>query len=86
MSLIFELPSMTSADEFVAAVKTRFGVEAQIFTTNDDAQEHDPFPWVLNPPIVHVDRGYGGGMYPGGGAESEVEALVLEFGGTFVGP
>jgi hypothetical protein len=56
MRLIFEFDEMKRAEEFVAAVKERFGLDGQTFDDADAAFNHDPFPWVLNPPIVHIDR------------------------------
>jgi hypothetical protein len=57
MSLIFiEFPDMQKARAFQEEVKKRYGLEGQVFATADEAHEHDMFPWVQNPPVVHIDR------------------------------
>lgn len=57
MSLIFDsFPNMERAQAFATAVKERYGLDGQVFSDPDKAAEHDWFPWVQVPPIVHIDR------------------------------
>jgi hypothetical protein len=79
MSLIFnEFVNVDRAREFVATVRERFGLEGQVFESEDDAHVHDPFPWVQEPPVTHIDR-------TDLATEEQVIALACEFGGTFLG-
>jgi hypothetical protein len=57
MSMIFEFKQMEQATAFVAAVKERFGLGG--FGPFDDVEEvyrHTLFPFVLDPPVVFIDR------------------------------
>jgi hypothetical protein len=55
MSLIFDkFPNLIKAAEFVQAIEQEFHLARAIFTTQTAANEHDPFLWVLDPPIVHI--------------------------------
>jgi hypothetical protein len=85
MSLIFDsFSSRQQADQFVAAVKTETGLEAKVFDTVDEAQEHDPIPATLAAPVVHIDRPQL--MEERGEAiEHHIEDMVGEYGGRFVG-
>lgn len=57
VSLIFDrFPSHECAEAFRVAVKEKFKLDGQIFDTVTAAQKHDPFPFQLEPPIVHIDR------------------------------
>jgi hypothetical protein len=75
MSLIFDsFPDMQKAHAFREHVKQRFGLAGQVFATDDEAYDHDPFPfWVQEPPVVHIDRVW---------CESatEITAIKLRFG------
>lgn len=81
MSLIFDrFKTEEDARRFIDRVRSDFpGRECQLFLDADAANEHDPFPWVLEAPIVHVDRedDYSG--------EDEIRGLVAEFHGVFAG-
>jgi hypothetical protein len=56
MSLIFDrFPTTAQASSVVDVVRTRFGVDGQVFTDPDDAMNHDPFPLDLDPSIVNID-------------------------------
>jgi hypothetical protein len=80
VSMIFDRsPSRERAEAFRAAVKAAVGLDGQIFDTEAAAHEHDPFPWRLDPPIVHVDR------CDDLDVEDRVERRVALFGGTFAG-
>jgi hypothetical protein len=83
MSLIFDrFPSRAAATMFVAHVQNKFGLAGQIFDDQESAMAHDPFPWVLDPPIVHIDRP---DLDDATEIEDTVAARVEFFGGTFAG-
>lgn len=83
MSMIFDrFPTRERGEAFRAAVKVEIGLDGQVFDTVAAAQEHDPFPFRLDPPIVHIDRS-GEGLT--GAVEKRVIALAASFGGTFAG-
>jgi hypothetical protein len=58
MSMIFiSFPDMQKAHAFREHVKQRFGLDGQVFATDDEAFDHDPCPFfVQEPPVVHIDR------------------------------
>ena len=77
MSLIFDsFSSMERAQAFVAKVKERFGLAGQVFDNSDDARQHDFFPGVQQPIIVHIDRPC---------KIQDDNRMVDEFDGTFIG-
>jgi hypothetical protein len=86
MSAIFDgFDSMDAAREFVAAVRERFGLDGQTFSSAEVAHQHDWFPFRQTPPIAHIDR-------PSSdrddflATEAAVRELVSEFGGgEFIG-
>ncbi len=81
MSMIFDrFPTRARAEAFRAAVKAEFDLDGQVFDTDAAAQSHDPFPFRLEPPIVHVDR-----HDDAAAVEERVIRLVAIFGGTFAG-
>jgi hypothetical protein len=49
---------------------------AQLFRTAHEATAHDPFPWKLEPPIVHVE-------HAGPEVERQVAMLATHYGGVF---
>lgn len=80
MSMIFHrFPNVEEATMFMSAVVTDHGLTCSIYATASAAQEADPFPGELVPPIVHVER------HDGRETEAEVEALVSAYGGRFAG-
>lgn len=80
MSLIFDqFKSREHADKFALDVKQRFGLGTQVFTTEEEAFQHDPFPFDLQAPIVHVDRSEDAGV------ERYVERWATHYGGVFAG-
>ena len=92
MSLIFDrFPSRDKAESFVAVIQKEFNLAGQIFDDSDSAQEHDPFPWVLDPPVVHIDRpdikmdDIDEEIAHNIAIEEAVEDRVTDFGGTFAG-
>lgn len=85
MSLIFDgFPTVAEAGKFVGAVAEQHGLAGQVFTTVEEANSHDPFPFGLAVgPIVHIDRPYD--AVNEADTESAVQGLVTEFGGQFAG-
>jgi len=89
MSLIFDsFPSLERAVAFAGRVmeRYRYRLGAQVFMDARMAHDHDPFPWVQVPPVVHVDRNW---LDTGEDVEFDIEEqireLVDEFGGTYIG-
>lgn len=81
MSLIFDkFPNRAQAEAFGAYVTLRFARVVRVFDTQTEADEHDPFPFYLVPPIVHVERTHDGFQL-----EDEIERSVAQFGGSFAG-
>jgi hypothetical protein len=80
VSMIFDrFPSRDRTEAFRAFAKDEFGLDGQVFDTDDAAQEHDPFLYRLDPPVVHIDRSDDETV------ERRVVDLVTAFGGTFAG-
>jgi hypothetical protein len=80
MSLIFDrFPSRDKAESFVAEIQKRFGLAGLVFDDEESAFEHDPFPYSLEAPIVHIDRSDDYEI------ERAVEERVTSFGGGFAG-
>ena len=85
MSLIFtRFPDMDQARAFAAAVKDQHGLDGQVFDDAVAAHNHDPFPWVQHPPVVHIDRELDG-VDSTVATEDAVIAMVPKFGGVYVG-
>jgi hypothetical protein len=80
MSLIFDsFESVEDARAFIAAVTRAYPEHGcQLFTDSESAHEHDFFPFVQEPIVVHVDRV----RYDD---EAEIEAIVNDFTGQFIG-
>jgi hypothetical protein len=69
-------------------VRDRFGLDGQLFDSEADAQEHDPFPGALDLPIIHIDRVDDTSISTEELLEAErrVEEFVVQsFGGRFAG-
>jgi hypothetical protein len=56
MSMLFESEEMAKAEAFVAECKRRYSLNGQTFDSDEASKEQHSFPWVLDPPIVHIDR------------------------------
>ena len=67
------------AEEFAAHVKGEFQKSATVCDSQDESDQHDPFPFALDPPIVLVERDDDLGI------ENEIECSVDPFGGQFAG-
>jgi hypothetical protein len=80
--MIFDgFPIEAKAHEFAEHVKNVFGREAIVCLTEEEAREHDLFPFDINPPVVMVDRD-GTNFGP---EKDIIEAARLLFGGEFAG-
>jgi hypothetical protein len=86
MSLIFDsFPTMERAHAFQAEVKKRFNLDGQVFADAAEAFDHDPFPYEMKPPVVHIDRpGLRTTAIPFT-IEQHIERLVEDYGGIFLG-
>ncbi len=58
-------------------------IDCQLFMDAREAHNHDVFPWVQIPPVVHVDRMEHGDEDLALGAE--LEELVEDFTGVYAG-
>lgn len=55
--LIFDrFRDLAGANAFKANCSSMFGKSAEIFLDDNAAFVNDPFPYELDPPIVHVER------------------------------
>jgi len=80
MSLIFDrFPVLERAHAFAHHVEIVFDRKAQVFDSEAAANENDPFPFVLNGPIVHVER------FEDYSDEAAIIATVKDFDGSFAG-
>jgi len=79
--LIFDrFPTPVHAAAFIATIEQLLPeLGSHLYDDVGDALAADPFPFVLTPPIVHVDR------FDDLGIEEEVERLVERFGAMFAG-
>lgn len=87
MSLIFDsFESKAAAEAFVAGVQAiRPGRGCQVFADHGDANAHDPFPFMLDGVVVHVDRLYHLEVAAADRDEGEIISTVKQFGGRFAG-
>ena len=84
--LIFDsFPSRTDAEKFANHVKATFDLETRVFDNQNDSDKVDPFPFILYPPIVLVERPpeRNGGIDDK--AEENLQKLVTSFKGDFAG-
>jgi len=91
--MIFEFTDMDQAKGFAVAVKKRFALAGRVFDDAEAAARVHMFPWVQNPPVVHIDRPYW--QLPDGASdkafseawatESQIFEMAGDFGGKFVG-
>lgn len=79
MMIFDRFPDKLAAEAFAAHVRWRYQLPAFVIPTNGIAQGIDPFPYVLEPPIVLVERSDRPKL------ETKVERRVLRYGGTFAG-
>lgn len=79
MAMIFDqFPSDVHAEGFAELARGRYGLDVQVFDNWRDADAHDPFPFVLLAPIVHVARA-------DEATEGQLVAMATACGGVFAG-
>jgi hypothetical protein len=89
--LIFErFPSMERAGEFALYCTLAFGREAIVCRDQEESQTIDPFPYVLEGPLVLVEReniDYDNPLAVQAdlAREKEIAASVVKFHGQFAG-
>ena len=85
--LIFDsFDSVEKARGFSAYVQDNFQQEAHVCDSVEEADEIDPFPFELFPPVVLVARDWRGlGNDAELAREDDVIASVRQFGGRFAG-
>ncbi len=84
--LIFDrFPTRQKAEDFVAYVKDKFNLWAQVYDSQKEANKVDIFPWALDAPIVLVERTLLACDSEGENIEILIETDVDKFGGTFAG-
>lgn len=82
MSLIFDkFPSTQAAERFKTDVKERFGLGGDVYASQEESNQYDPFPFELIPPIVLIDRP----LDEDAELERGVASAVSAFGGQFAG-
>jgi hypothetical protein len=80
LMLIFDqFPNRSYAEQFASAVRGSFGRTSIVCDSQNEADQHDPFPFELKPPIVLVERNQNRA------GESPIEKLAVEFEGRFAG-
>jgi hypothetical protein len=80
MSLIFDrFPSAAKAEAFAAHVRETFSRDAEVFGNQDESDAHDPFPFALDGPIVHVER------FEDYSQEETIIQAVRTYDGSFAG-
>jgi len=103
VSLIFDgFPSLqAAADSRRAALDSEPELAGALFLTMSDSDHYDPFPFHLDPPVVHIERAewdprlledveIGSAAWleaiaPSGRREETLEKLAAAFGGRFAG-
>jgi hypothetical protein len=102
MSLLFErFPNVAQAEAFILAVaELEPELEAAYYLSPDGSHAIDPFPYLLEPPIVHIERpsqaddhdilrvrelGGDDTLKTGAEREQAIEELVAAYGGRFAG-
>jgi hypothetical protein len=89
--IIFEFEEMEDAEAFAAEVKSRWGLDSRVFDDAEAAARSHFFPWVQQPPVVHVDRPWWGSdpdtkeWDEAWKVELQIEKLAQKFGGDFIG-
>jgi hypothetical protein len=79
--LIFDrFNSIQDATAFAIHVRDNFARSTRVCASQKESNQYDPFPFVLYPPIVLVDRDDSRGLI-----EDEIESIVDQFSGEFAG-
>lgn len=80
MSLIFDkFSAKDDARSFAEFVKDNYDLDTTIFDSQIESDRADPFPYKLEPPIVHVPR------LDDLDKEQSIIDSVEQFGGTWAG-
>lgn len=78
--LIFDrFPNRVKAEAFAAQISKMFGHDASVYDSQEESNAVDPFPFVLTPPIVLVERKHDNQN------ETEIVEMVKTFSGKFAG-
>lgn len=86
MSMIFDqFKTRERAEAFAAEAKRVSELDGQVFDTQEEAFEHDPFPYELTGFIVHIDRPDSGSDRDDAITETAVQRIAPEYGGIFAG-
>jgi hypothetical protein len=56
MYIFHKFPSVLKAQEFAVRMRIRYEMKAKVYSSQDESDKVDPFPYVLTPPIVLVSR------------------------------
>lgn len=85
--LIFDsFPDKKSAENFATTVAAIFnGLKGSVYDSQDKSNRVDPFPFVLNPPIVLITRPEYKDIDLEYNVERFIEKLVIKFDGEFAG-
>lgn len=79
--LIFDnFSSMENARAFAMYVRDEFNRGTRVCNSQEESNQYDPFPFLLHPPIVLVQRDHGSGS-----VEDKIETMVNHFSGEFAG-
>lgn len=73
--------SVAQAQRFADWVRETTGRETTVFESADEAQDADPIPVALVPPVVHVERRDDDGIDD----DQDLANTCAEYGGVFVG-
>lgn len=77
--LIFDsFPSVLKAETFADHVRMKHGLSANVYDSQEQSDDVDPFPFELVAPIVLIER-------TEDKKEKEVALLVIAFDGKFAG-
>jgi hypothetical protein len=96
--MIFEFKEMEQAKAFAAVVKSRFHLDGRVFDDAKAAARAHMSPWEQYPPVVHIDRpwwkldrrtmtkeAFDKAWKKAFRIERQIEKLVSQFGGEWVG-
>ena len=86
MSLLFDrFPDYSAARRFADDVAARWKRDVAVYTSQEESDSHDPFPFELHPPIVHVSRANEWDKPGEQLIERDIEEAVTTYGGSFAG-
>jgi hypothetical protein len=82
MLIFHKFKSRRKAEAYADAVTAKYKRWTNVYDTQEESNEVDPFPFLLRPPIVLVDRL---GVDDDLETELEIEQFVKDYGGKFAG-